>query len=29
MPYMSIIDLLFNEGEDSYNILMLNNMNKL
>jgi hypothetical protein len=29
LPYMSIIDLLFNEGEKSYEILMSNNMNKL
>ena len=26
LPFMSIIDLLFNEGQDSYKILMSNNM---
>jgi len=29
LPYMSIIDLLFNEGEKSYEILMSNNMNRV
>ena len=29
IPYMSIIDLLFNEGKNSYNILMLGNNNAL
>ncbi len=29
IPYMSIIDLLFNEGENSYNILMSGNIDTL
>jgi len=29
LPYMSIIDLLFNEGDKSYEILMSNNMNRV
>lgn len=28
LPYMSIIDLLFNEGENSLNIIFKNNINK-